>query len=59
MAKKTAKSKVEKKPGEDEIIAIYMDYVLEQEKTPRSVYKFTKDNGMSEQDFYKFFGSFE
>ncbi|TRO65378.1 TetR/AcrR family transcriptional regulator [Christiangramia sabulilitoris] len=59
MAKKTANSKGEKKPGADEIIAIYMDYVLEHEKTPRSVYKFAKDNGMTEQDFYKYFGSFE
>jgi hypothetical protein len=36
-----------------------MDYVLEHEKTPKSVYKFAKDNNMSEQEFYQFFGSFD
>lgn len=59
MAKKAANSKVSKKPGADELIAIYMDYVLEHERTPRSVYKFAKENKMTEQDFYKFFGSFD
>jgi hypothetical protein len=42
-----------------DIITAYMDYVLEHERTPKSVYKFAKDNNMSEQEFYKFFGSFE
>lgn len=50
---------MKKKPNADKLIAIYMDYVLEYEKTPRSVYKFAKDNDMTEQDFYKHFGSFE
>ncbi|MCG9973193.1 TetR family transcriptional regulator C-terminal domain-containing protein [Christiangramia crocea] len=59
MAKTTGNSKVKKKPNADNLIAIYMDYVLEQEKTPKSVYKFAKDNDMTEQDFYKHFGSFE
>ena len=59
MAKKTANSKVKKTHGADELIAIYMDYVLENERTPRSVYKFARENDMTEQDFYKFFGSFE
>jgi len=59
MAKKTANTKVKKKPDADTLIAVYMDYVLEHEKTPRSVYKFAKDNDMTEQDFYKFYGSFE
>lgn len=59
MAKTTGNSKVKKKPNADALIAIYMDYVLEHEKTPRSVYKFAKDNEMTEQDFYKHFGSFE
>lgn len=59
MAKKTGNSKVKKKLNADELIAIYMDHVLEHEKTPKSVYKFAKDNGMTEQDFYKYFGSFE
>ncbi len=59
MAKTTGNSKVKKKPNADKLIAIYMDYVLEHEKTPRSVYKFAKDNEMTEADFYKHFGSFE
>lgn len=59
MAKKTVNTKVKKKPDADALITIYMDYVLEHEKTPRSVYKFAKDNDMTEQDFYKYFGSFE
>ncbi|MCM8568106.1 TetR family transcriptional regulator C-terminal domain-containing protein [Gramella jeungdoensis] len=59
MAKSKGNSKVKKKPNADQLIAIYMDYVLENEKTPRSVYKFAKDNDMTEQDFYKHFGSFE
>ncbi|MBT8318863.1 MAG: TetR/AcrR family transcriptional regulator [Gramella sp.] len=59
MAKKAANSKANTKPGADELIAIYMDYVLEHERTPKSVYKFAKENNMTEQDFYKFFGSFD
>lgn len=56
---KTGNSKVKKKPDAERLIAIYMDYVLEQEKTPKSVYKFAKDNEITEQDFYQHFGSFE
>ena len=59
MAKKTGNSKVKAKPNADKLIAVYMDYVLEHEKTPKSVYKFAKDNGITEADFYKHFGSFE
>lgn len=55
-AKKTA---TKKEITKNDIITAYMDYVLEHEKTPKSVYKFAKDNNMSEQEFYKFFGSFE
>ncbi len=43
----------------DKLIALYMDYVLENEKTPKSVYKFCKDNKLKEDEFYNFFGSFE
>ncbi|QYA25732.1 TetR/AcrR family transcriptional regulator [Gramella sp. MT6] len=59
MAKKSGNSKVKTAPTADKLIAIYMDYVLEHEKTPKSVYKFAKDNDMTEADFYKHFGSFE
>jgi len=59
MAKKTGNTKVKKQPDAEKLIGVYMDYVLEHEKTPRSVYKFAKDNEMTENDFYKHFGSFE
>ncbi|WP_405198103.1 TetR family transcriptional regulator C-terminal domain-containing protein [Christiangramia sp. LLG6405-1] len=59
MAKATGNSKVKKKPSEDKLIAIYMDYVLVNESTPRSVYKFAKENDITEQEFYEFFGSFD
>ena len=59
MAKKTENKKLIEKVTADKLIAVYMDYVLVNEKTPRSVYKFAKDNDMTEQEFYKFFGSFD
>ncbi len=36
-----------------------MEYVLEHETTPKTVYKFCKENKMTEEQFYQFFGSFE
>jgi hypothetical protein len=59
MTKSKGNSKVKPKPNEDELIGIYMDYVLENEKTPKSVFKFAKDNNLTEQEFYQFFGSFD
>lgn len=41
------------------LIDNYMEYVLEHEKPPMSIYKFSKENGFTEQDFYKHFASFE
>ncbi|WP_081211401.1 TetR family transcriptional regulator C-terminal domain-containing protein [Salegentibacter sediminis] len=43
----------------DKLISLYMDYVLENERTPKSVYKFCKENKIKEEQFYNFFGSFE
>ncbi len=43
----------------DKLISMYMEYVLENEITPRSVYKFAKENKINEEEFYSFFGSFE
>ncbi|ARN78045.1 heat-shock protein [Nonlabens spongiae] len=58
--KSTSKKTTKKKElSQQDVITAYMDYVLEHEKTPKSVYKFAKDNGMTEQEFYQFFGSFE
>jgi hypothetical protein len=36
----------------------YIDYVLTQGEQPKSVYLFAKKNKMAEEEFYKFFGSF-
>ena len=51
--KKTAKI------TDDGIIKMYMDYVLEHETTPKSIYKFCKLNKITEAEFYRFFGSIE
>ncbi len=37
----------------------YIDHVLTEGSEPRSVYVFAKNNDMSEEEFYRFFGSFE
>jgi hypothetical protein len=58
-AKKTTKTTKNKEINRHDVITAYMEYVLEHEKTPKSVFKFAKDNGMTEQEFYSFFGSFE
>lgn len=57
MATKT-KTK-EKKITEDDIIGMYMEYVLEHEVVPKSIYKFCKMNRIEEADFYGIFGSVE
>lgn len=41
------------------IITSYMHYVLENGKKPHNVFKFAKENDMSESDFYAHFPSFE
>lgn len=52
MAKKKALS-------EKDIVALYMNYVLEHHDKPKSVYLFSKSNNFEEALFYKYFGSFE
>lgn len=37
----------------------YIDYVLTEGGQPKSVYVFAKKNKMAEEEFYKFFGSFD
>ncbi len=54
-----AKKSQTKTLTDDAIIAMYMDYVLEHESVPKSIYKFCKSNEIKEEDFYKFFGSVE
>lgn len=43
----------------DQIISIYMETVLTEERIPSSVYKFCKENNFTEAEFYSFFGSFD
>jgi len=66
MAKKTVTAKVKettskkkKVVSKDLIISLYMDSVLEEGHTPKSIYKFCKENKFTEAEFYSFFGSFE
>lgn len=47
------------KLSKDKLITMYMDFVLENNKTPESVYNFAKANHFDESQFYRFFGSFE
>jgi hypothetical protein len=43
----------------DSIQKAYIDYVLTNDEQPKSVYIFAKQNEMTEEEFYKYFGSFE
>lgn len=59
---KTKKSKAKPKAQSitsEKIVADYRDYILTEGKQPVSVYKFCKDQGFKEDEFYQFFGSFE
>lgn len=38
---------------------LYMDYVLENQAVPKSVYQFAKSNNFDESKFYTHFGTFE
>ena len=54
----TAKSK-KSKITDDAIIEMYMNYVLEHEAEPKSVFIFCNAHKIEEVDFYQFFGSVE
>ena len=43
----------------NDIISFYMDYVLEHNEQPKTVYAFAKINNFEEQKFYEHFSSFE
>ena len=43
----------------NDILSFYMDYVLEHNAQPNSVYSFAKSNNFEEAKFYEFFGSFD
>lgn len=52
-------AKTQKKITQADVISMYMNHVLENEKYPKSVYKFAKENKISEEQFYSFYGSLE
>ena len=43
----------------DKIVSMYMNYRLENNEQPKSVYQFSKINGFEESQFYSFFGTLE
>jgi len=43
----------------DKIVSMYMNYRLENNEKPKSVYQFAKTNDFDETQFYTFFGSLE
>lgn len=43
----------------NDIISFYMDYVLEHNQNPKTVFAFAKSNNFEEAKFYEFFSSFE
>jgi hypothetical protein len=43
----------------EKIVSMYMNYTLENNDKPKSVYNFTKLNNFSEAEFYNFFGTME
>tara|TARA_R110000868_G_scaffold36900_4_gene130502 strand:- start:7317 stop:7976 length:660 start_codon:yes stop_codon:yes gene_type:complete len=45
--------------SKDKIVSMYMDYTLEHNEKPKSVYQFMKLNGYTEAEFYPFFGTLE
>jgi len=51
----TKKSELSK----EKIVSMYMDYVLEHNEKPKSVYNFSKINTITEKEFYNFFGTIE
>jgi len=46
-------------PSQNSLVNLYMEYVLEHNHAPKSVYAFAKSNGFKEAEFYKFFTNFE
>ena len=45
--------------SKDKIVSMYMDYTLDNNEKPKSVYQFMKLNGYAETEFYTFFGTLE
>ena len=45
--------------SKENLISWYMEFVLEHNHHPKSVFSFAKENNFEEAEFYKFYGSFE
>ena len=45
--------------SQNTIVQLYVNYVLEHNHPPKSIYTFSKSNGFEEADFYQFFANFE
>jgi len=45
--------------SKDLILSMYMNYTLEHNEKPKSVFYFSKVNGFTEAEFYTFFGTLE
>ena len=45
--------------SKDQIVSMFMEYVLEHDEKPKSVFKFSKLNNITETEFYNFFGTIE
>ncbi|WP_442844762.1 TetR/AcrR family transcriptional regulator [Leeuwenhoekiella sp. H156] len=59
-AKKATPAKSKKQElTKSDVMTMYMEYVLEHGARPASVFKFCKDHGIEEGEFYNFFGSFQ
>ncbi|MGB7786691.1 MAG: TetR family transcriptional regulator C-terminal domain-containing protein [Salinimicrobium sp.] len=43
----------------EDLVSLYMDYVLANAQVPGTVFKFCKENKITEEEFYNHFGSFE
>lgn len=43
----------------DRLLDLYMNYVLEKEAAPKTVYSFCKETDITEEEFYNFYGSLD
>lgn len=57
--KKTAKKSTKRTKKTVDVSEAYWEHLLEHGSKPASVFKFCKDHGLKEGDFYREFGSFE
>ena len=48
-----------KKMNKNDLLALYMESVLENEHFPKSVYRFCKENKVTEEDFYQSYASLD